>query len=131
MHAVLIPRIIFNLRISPNLNPAVVYNIVLIHTNDINLLMICAHISQCLYDCYRYDIVSPGEAQRISFARLFYHQPPFACECCVDLVCYHALINPVWIMMMIYSPNLASRKLFFQPNKLLLCSFGRGHFCSE
>ena len=30
--------------------------------------------------CNRYDVTSPGEAQRIAFARLFYHMPPFACE---------------------------------------------------
>ena len=43
----------------------------------------------------------------------------------VDLVCYHALSGPVCFILMIYSPNLASRKLFFHPNKLLLFSFGQ------
>lgn len=28
----------------------------------------------------RYDVVTPGEAQRVSFARIFYHMPPFVCE---------------------------------------------------
>ena len=44
----------------------------------------------CIFD--RYDIVSPGEAQRISFARLFYHQPPFACECVCGM--YMCIFNP-------------------------------------
>lgn len=30
--------------------------------------------------CCRYDILSPGEMQRLSFARLFYLQPKYAGE---------------------------------------------------
>ncbi len=53
------------------------------------------------------------------------------CECCVDL---NAQNGPVYFirLMIILFPNLASRKLFLHQTKLsVLCSFGRGHFCSE
>lgn len=32
------------------------------------------------HPCCRYDILSPGEMQRLSFARLFYLQPKYAGE---------------------------------------------------
>ena len=28
---------------------------------------------------FRYDVVSPGEMQKIAFARIFFHKPPFVC----------------------------------------------------
>lgn len=28
----------------------------------------------------RYDVLTPGEAQRVAFARIFYHMPPFVCK---------------------------------------------------
>lgn len=31
--------------------------------------------------CARHDMLSPGEMQRLSFVRLFFHSPPFAGQC--------------------------------------------------
>ena len=41
----------------------------------------------CVPVCCRYDYVSPGEAQGISFARLFFHHPQFASE--LDMMYIH------------------------------------------
>jgi len=48
----------------------------------------------------RYDIVSPGETQKIAFARLFYHRPPFASR--DKTTCYHIACECLYV----YSQNV-------------------------
>ena len=44
-------------------------------------LYIPLSLQYCLAGCCcRYDMLTPGEAQRVSFARIFYHMPPFVCK---------------------------------------------------
>ena len=41
------------------------------------LSLCCCHSSNIIIHA-RYDMMSPGEMQRLSFARLFFHKPKFA-----------------------------------------------------
>ena len=90
---------------------------VLIHTNDINLLNdLCSYFTVLITIAVGMTSFPPVKLKgslSLGCSITSRHLPVSD----VDLVCYHALSGPVCFILMIYSPNLASRKLFFHPNK--------------
>ena len=70
----------------------------------------------------RYDIVSPGETQKIAFARLFYHRPPFASR--DKTACYHITCECPYV----YSQNVGSFvSVHSQCVNTLACLLNRPH----
>lgn len=44
------------------------------------------NIYMALNSHFRYDVLSPGEMQRLGFLRLFFHKPMFASEFSLNIV---------------------------------------------